>query len=173
MSYALSLLDALCHRALLAARASRITTRILDRIESYVTVSYSTRTLVFWTFLVLVLIHWFCCVWGLVGHEQGTQRSGESEALRLATFAPASAATAANAATAASARALKATTKRPLGELSDDPTSLLDVSQIADCLPGVGNCLSFCELQLLAAHTSTPLAYTMKQESWICRCDHA
>ena len=111
-----------------------------------------------------VLIHWFCCVWGLVGHEQGTQRTVESEALRLATFVPVADATA-----AANARALKASARRPLGDVGDDPTSLADVSQIVDCLPGVGSCLSFCELQLLAAHTLQPLAYTMKQESWICR----
>ena len=144
------------------ARASRIATRILDRIERYVTISYTTRTLVFWTFFMLVLIHWFCCVWGLVG--QGTQRTGETEALRLATFAAVD-----STAATSSARALKSSIRRPLGEVGDDPSSLVDVSQIANCMPGVGSCLASCELQLLAAHLSQPLAYTMKQESWICR----
>ena len=44
-------------------------------MERYVSISYSFRTLCFWTFLMLVLIHWFCCAWGLVAQEQGTQRT--------------------------------------------------------------------------------------------------
>ena len=66
-------------------RASRVTSRLADSLERYISISYSARTLVFWTFLMLVLIHWFCCVWGLVGQEQGTQRTAELEAIRLAT----------------------------------------------------------------------------------------
>ena len=68
------------------ARASRIADRVADRLERYIAISYSTRTLVFWTLLMLILIHWFCCTWGLVAQEYGTLRNPELEEARLASF---------------------------------------------------------------------------------------
>ena len=65
---------------------SRPRSRPLTLEQRYVSISYTSRTLVFWTFLMLVLIHWFCCVWGLMGQEQGTQRTAALEAFRLSTF---------------------------------------------------------------------------------------
>ena len=56
-------------------RASRVFARWADRIEHYVSVSHSTRTLLWWMFMLLTTIHWFCCMWGLVAQIHGTQRT--------------------------------------------------------------------------------------------------
>ena len=142
------------------ARVGRIASRIADRAERYVSISYTTRTLVFWTLLMVILVHWFCCIWGIVGLEQGSQRSDELEALRLSTFEPAD---------STLRRALKSV-KLPVGggSSSVDGTSV-DVSDIVDCLPGPLNCLSNCELRLLAFDLGNDYIFTAKQESWICR----
>jgi hypothetical protein len=139
------------------ARASRITSRIADRLERYISISYTTRTLCFWTFLMLILIHWFCCVWGLLGQEQGTQRTDELEVLRLATFD-----------TPGARRAL-AVAKKSAADASSSTGAEISIDEIVNCNQGPLSCLSTCEMQLLAWSKSIDVAYLSKQESWMCR----
>ena len=62
-------------------RASRLVARWADRIEHYISISHSTRTLLWWMFIILATIHWFCCSWGLAAQLHGSQRT---DALRAA-----------------------------------------------------------------------------------------
>lgn len=140
-------------------RASRVTSRLADSLERYISISYSARTLVFWTFLMLVLIHWFCCVWGLVGQEQGTQRTAELEAIRLATFEEAG----------SSARRALAVAKKKAAGSEDDGSGSINIDEIVNCAHGPRTCLSTCELNILAWYNGADFMYTSKQESWMCR----
>jgi hypothetical protein len=45
-------------------RASRVFARWADRLEHYISISHATRTLLWWIFILLTAIHWFCCAWG-------------------------------------------------------------------------------------------------------------
>ena len=54
--------------------ASRIVERISVRFENVITISYTLRTTMFWMLVLLVTIHWFCCMWGLLALMQGSQR---------------------------------------------------------------------------------------------------
>lgn len=140
------------------ARAGRITSRIVDRLEKYISISYTARTLCFWTFLMLVLIHWFCCVWGLLGQEQGSQRNDDLEVLRLSTFEEAGA-----------GRALAVAKKTAVIGGDGGGGAAFSIDSIVNCNRGPLSCLSTCELQLLAWKQSKEVAYVSKQESWMCR----
>ena len=65
-------------------RVSRIIHRWEQTIEMYVDISNTTKTLMFWTWLVLTVIHWFCCGWCVLALLMGTQRTAELEAARMA-----------------------------------------------------------------------------------------
>ena len=41
----------------------------------HITISYATKTLITWTFILLICIHWYCCAWGLLAQLEGTQRT--------------------------------------------------------------------------------------------------
>ena len=58
-------------------RASRVFTRLADRIEHHVSISHSNRSLLKWTILLITVVHWFICVWGLAAQLQGSQRTPE------------------------------------------------------------------------------------------------
>ena len=58
--------------------ASRIVERISVRFENVITISYTLRTTVFWMLVLLVTIHWFCCMWGLLALMQGSQRDASA-----------------------------------------------------------------------------------------------
>ena len=62
-------------------RASRVFARWADRLEHYISISHSTRSLLTWTMILLTVVHWFICCWGLVAQLQGSQRDSELTAL--------------------------------------------------------------------------------------------
>ena len=93
-------------------RASRVLSRLLERLESYVTVSFTQREVAFWTLAMLVAFHWLSCLWGLLANLRTSQRSPELEAARLLTW---------------------------------------EVDAGLPCERGPGECLSACEISLLAA----------------------
>ena len=150
------------------ARASKIAGRVADQLERYVSISYSVRTLFSWTLLMLVLIHWFCCVWGLVGQEQGTQRTLELETLRLATFEGERRQRALKTAVIPGGGGAAGSGGGAAADSSDIDIST-GISDIKKCQPGAGYCLSACELQLLSALRGWDLVYASSQESWMCR----
>lgn len=105
-------------------RASAIVQRLDEKIEKHFTISNTTKTLIFWTGLVLVVIHWYCCFWGLLAQLEGTQRTAVLEHAR--------------------------------------------VNSIDDCERGPGDCLSQCEVDMLAHLNGESPEYVQRQETWMC-----
>lgn len=61
-------------------RAQRIISRITARLEKnseLFNISFTIRTACFWMVVVLMVIHWFCCSWGILALIQETQRTEE------------------------------------------------------------------------------------------------
>lgn len=56
-------------------KSNKVFASLAERLESVIVLSFATKTLIWWTILMLTLIHWFCCVWGLVAMLHGTQRT--------------------------------------------------------------------------------------------------
>ena len=71
-------------RLLKLARILRAS-RIFTRWESSISIPYTTRTLVQWTLIVVMMVHWFSCTWPIEATLHGTQRDnppvGFTEAL--------------------------------------------------------------------------------------------
>jgi len=60
------------------ARATRILSRLAEHMEKHselLNISYTVRTAMFWMAVVLVIVHWFACTWGIVALLQETQRT--------------------------------------------------------------------------------------------------
>ena len=123
-------------------RASRIFARWADRIEHYISISHATRTLLWWCFLLLTTIHWFCCGWGLFAQLHGTQRT---EAVMVAVEADQAA--------------------NHAGDFCDGclPEHPWDAPQ---CRTG---CLIECELAFLSQETGVSIQLLRQSETWICR----
>jgi hypothetical protein len=68
------------HRSAQVLRASAI----IQRWESSFAVSSTKQQLGFWSFLAIVLLHWFACGWGLIPALQGSQRAGMEAPLEAA-----------------------------------------------------------------------------------------
>ena len=118
-----------------------------------------------WTLIMLVIIHWFCCSWGLISAEIGTQRTFELEAARLATFNQ----TLLDAGATAGRRLGPAAVIK-LGGSSASSSGTGDVD-VSNCERGAGPCLSYCEriiLSQLNGWTDGGL-FAMSQQSWSCR----
>ena len=105
--------------------SSRILMRMSELAERYLdfNVSHATRTVVFWTFALLILIHWYVCWWNLLAQLMATQRSDVLEAARLAN---------------------------------------------GQCQRGLGDCLSECEMELLAGITRRTIEFVHNAETWVC-----
>ena len=67
-------------------KASRLVVRWTDRIEHYISISHSTRTLLWWMFIILCTIHWFSCSWGLVAQLQTSQRTDALKEIPVIVF---------------------------------------------------------------------------------------
>lgn len=65
-------------------RASRVIQRLIEALEEFITVSYTTREVTFWTVAMLVVFHWLSCCWGLLAQMRVTQRTPALESARLA-----------------------------------------------------------------------------------------
>jgi uncharacterized membrane protein YgcG len=122
-------------------RASRVFARWADRIEHYVSISHSSRTLLWWMFMLLVTIHWFCCSWGLASQLHGSQRTEE---LRLAVAAD--------------------PTCAPFE--CDFPGFIPGTIGQPICTVG---CLSECERKHLSALYGWNDEIVYRNENWICR----
>lgn len=58
-------------------RAQRIISRMTERLEGkseWLNLKYTSRAVLFWIVVMLVVIHWFCCSWGILSLIQDTQR---------------------------------------------------------------------------------------------------
>lgn len=64
-------------------KASRSLNRLADRFEKYIAIRHSTRAVIFWTTVILLLTHWYCCTWGLVHQLWTPQRTDALEAARI------------------------------------------------------------------------------------------
>jgi len=66
-------------------RSMRVVSRMTNAFERWfkINISHATRTLVFWTFATLALLHWYVCSWCLLAQAMGTQRTQELEAVRV------------------------------------------------------------------------------------------
>ena len=118
-------------RLLKLARVLRAS-RILSRWDNKITLSYANRALIFWTAVIIVVLHLSTCVWGLVAQLVGSLRTPELQA-----------------AVAATAGACDGC---PIGA----PACASD-------------CLTTCEVALLAELTGNSQAYVTNSESWLCR----
>lgn len=125
-------------------RASRVFARWADRIEHYISISHATRTLLWWSFMLLVTIHWFCCCWGLVAQLQGTQRSDELTALVSA----------------------KGCFPDELMGCLPPGDPMADEDSLAQCRD---TCLNPCELRHQQALQGWNEDLTFRNENWICR----
>ena len=124
-------------------RASRVFARWADRIEHYISISHSMRTLLWWCFLLVTVVHWFCCVWGLTAQLQGSQRTPELMA-----------AVAADEECSASGACLPTDTKHTN----------------TNC---VNACLTACELRILQEMKGWSAQLAFNQENWVCRAEAA
>ena len=61
-------------------RAQRVIARITAKLEKnseIFNISFTIRTAAFWMAVVLMVIHWFCCSWGILALIQESQRTEE------------------------------------------------------------------------------------------------
>lgn len=124
-------------------RASRVFARWSDRIEHYVSISHSSRTLLWWMFMLIVTVHWFCCAWGLTAQLYGSQRTPELELIVAAD-----------------------PTCEPFQ--CDFPQA----SQIGQPVCST-ECLSECERKHLSRMYGWNDEITYNNENWICRAIHS
>ena len=62
------------------ARALRVVQRIavlLEHKSELLNFSYTTRTLLQWMLLMMLTVHWFCCMWGVCAQMQYGQRTAK------------------------------------------------------------------------------------------------
>lgn len=109
---------------------------------------------------MLTLIHWFCCAWGLLAVLHGSQRTPEL------------------AAAAAAATGVGGGVGGVGGGLTAggaDEGSSSSSSFHPACLPGLGDCLSSCEVGLLASMRGEDFPQVQRHENWLCRAraEHA
>ena len=61
-------------------RAQRIVARLIEPLEQrseMFNISFTVKTAIFWVIFMLVVLHWFCCLWGILSLIQETQRTDE------------------------------------------------------------------------------------------------
>lgn len=126
-------------RLIKLARVLR-TSRIIQRWENRISISYSMRSL--WTSVIgiVVILHWFACLWALLPQLQGDWRNATAlvpgvEA-RVAWDGDCSAC------------------------VADDP------STAAIC---ASPCLTDCEMEVVAASLGESLSFVQASEVWTCR----
>ena len=132
-------------RLLRILRASRMVERWSQILETKLAMSFSTRTLLWWTFILLVVVHWNCCIWGLVADLFGSQHSDVL------------------------------TAEMGVQEASGiglDATCLATACFPNTTAPGEdcpNTCLAHCEITALAALSGRSYAFVFNNENWICR----
>lgn len=119
---------------------------IIQRWESSFAVSSTKQQLMFWSFLAIVLLHWFACGWGLIPALQGSQRAGVEAALE------------ANVA------------KRMDYDASCTACISADVEHDPSVAAICGSpCLTACERAALAELTNRLPDFVFNAEPWTCR----
>ena len=125
------------------ARVFRMS-RILSRWDSKISLSYAQRDLIAWTTILLFVLHFFTCAWGIVAQLSPTLRTPELQA-------------AVEAEQAAVGRDV--CDGCPTGGLpeEDGPTVC------------TFDCLTACEVSLLANIRNVSSNFIINRESWLCR----
>ena len=139
-------------RLLKLARIAKAS-RILARWEDHITIPYGTRALIGWSIVLLMSIHWFSCLWVLLATIQGSLRTVELQAaVRLAIE---------------SARGVSGSSSSScaLAAVPGEAVTCVDVA--AESCPS--DCLSECEISVLAGMKGWSTMHTHMEEHWICR----
>lgn len=118
--------------------------RILNRWDSSIALSYSTRSLISWTIILLSVLHLFTCIWGLAAQLSGSRRTSQ--------LAP-----------AITARMSSDS------ECTGCPSSAAHNLPHAAC---ASPCLTSCEVETLAELEGVTTSYIVNQQSWLCRATH-
>jgi len=59
-------------------RAQRIIARLAEPLEQrseLLNISFTVKTSLFWVVIILMVLHWYCCIWGILALIQDTQRT--------------------------------------------------------------------------------------------------
>jgi hypothetical protein len=124
---------------------------IIERWRSSVAISSTRLTLLTYSLVTIVLLHWFSCAWCLLGVLQSSQRGESGSSTRERLF------------TALEPRLLNGFTASGgvcTACLDDDPTTK-DICDVP--------CLTPCEMEALSEALSLSMSYVFKHESWMCR----
>lgn len=126
---------------------------IIERWQSIVAISSSKQMLLTYSFVTVVLLHWFACGWCLLPSLQGSQR-GEDGSLEYVALQ------------AAVEMRMDVATKDGEVCTACQATGGGDAANAALC---AHPCLTECEVETLAGLLGVSTAYVYNHEVWTCR----